>query len=168
MQTFLPYPDVMMSLRCLDRLRLGKQRVEAKQLIKSMVLEDTSLLQYLHPDAATRLVDNGSIMDVVAGGGGGWRNHPAREMWRGHIGALAIYHDSSILAWKSRGHVNNMPFLSTAGKHKLPAWFGREDFHASHRSNLLRKDPAWYGQFDWTEPTDLEYVWPSRELHKVP
>ena len=32
--------------------------------------------------------------------------------------------------------------------------------HASHRSNLLRKEPAHYTQFGWTEPPDLPYVWP--------
>jgi hypothetical protein len=36
---------------------------------------------------------------------------------------------------------------------------GREDFHESHRSNLLRKDPDHYYKFGWTEPTNLEYVW---------
>jgi hypothetical protein len=162
MQTFLPLPDVEKSLVCLDYRRLGKQRVETKQLIKSMVLEDPSLLQHLHADAVRRLVDNGSIHDLV-GGIKGWVNHPAREMWRGHIGALAIYHDCSIIAWKARGYKNNMPFLSAPGKHKMPVWFGDEEFHASHRSNLLRKDPIWYGKFGWQEPTDLEYIWPSRE-----
>jgi hypothetical protein len=34
--------------------------------------------------------------------------------------------------------------------------------HDSHRSNLLRKDPQWYGQFGWTVPDDLPYVWPVR------
>lgn len=32
--------------------------------------------------------------------------------------------------------------------------------HASHRSNLLRKEPEHYTQFGWTEPPDLAYVWP--------
>lgn len=32
--------------------------------------------------------------------------------------------------------------------------------HASHRSNLLRKEPEYYTQFGWTEPPDLPYVWP--------
>lgn len=42
----------------------------------------------------------------------------------------------------------------------LPTWLGNEDFHAAHRSNLLRKDHVWYGIFGWTEPDDLPYVWP--------
>ena len=160
MQTFLPLPDLMESLKSLDYRRLGKQRVEAMQLIKSMVLQEPELLEYLHSDARRRLSLpaewNPSEQKI------GWANHPAREMWRGHIGALAIYHDSSIVAWTIRGYKNTMPFLSAPGKHELPAWFGDEDFHASHRSNLLRKDPLWYDKFGWTEPTDLEYVWPSR------
>ena len=43
----------------------------------------------------------------------------------------------------------------------LPPWFGDEAFHRSHRSNLLRKEPQWYGQFGWTEPADLAYEWPD-------
>jgi hypothetical protein len=42
----------------------------------------------------------------------------------------------------------------------MPPWWGDPAFHASHRSNLLRKDPVWYGQFGWAEPPDLPYVWP--------
>ena len=41
-----------------------------------------------------------------------------------------------------------------------PKWLGNEAFHASHRSNLLRKDSIHYGQFGWTEPHNLPYVWP--------
>jgi hypothetical protein len=42
-----------------------------------------------------------------------------------------------------------------------PPWLGDERLHASHRSNLLRKDPEHYGQFEWTEPDDLPYWWPE-------
>ncbi|HEY5312264.1 MAG TPA: hypothetical protein VIK18_07080, partial [Pirellulales bacterium] len=41
-----------------------------------------------------------------------------------------------------------------------PPWLGSRKFHASHRSNLLRKKPAWYAQFGWKEPDNLPYVWP--------
>jgi hypothetical protein len=45
--------------------------------------------------------------------------------------------------------------------HELqPPWLGNESFHASHRSNLLRKNPAWYSKFGWSESDNLEYVWP--------
>lgn len=53
-----------------------------------------------------------------------------------------------------------LPGRFTAKDMKVPPWLGDERVHASHRSNLLRKDPVWYGQFDWTDnPTD-PYVWP--------
>ena len=41
----------------------------------------------------------------------------------------------------------------------LPDWVGDERLHKSHRSNLLRKDQEFYGQYDWNEPIDLEYYW---------
>jgi Pyrimidine dimer DNA glycosylase len=41
-----------------------------------------------------------------------------------------------------------------------PAWVGDETVHASHRSNLLRKDPLFYGRYGWAEPPDLPYAWP--------
>jgi len=50
----------------------------------------------------------------------------------------------------------------------LPLWLGNEELHASHRSNLLRKAPLWYGQFGWTEPDDLPYIWPVPTSHTSP
>lgn len=44
---------------------------------------------------------------------------------------------------------------------RFPAWWGDESVHASHRSNLLRKDPQFYSAFGWSEPHDLPYVWPE-------
>lgn len=47
------------------------------------------------------------------------------------------------------------------GEVVLPLWVGDPAFHASHRSNLLRKDSVFYGKFGWLEPHDLPYVWPK-------
>lgn len=138
MQTFLPYASFPNSLRVLDRARLGKQRVEAKQI-------------YL------------AITD-----GGAWQHHPAVRMWRGHLTALAVYGAFASLEWIRRGYRDNLlqwfwdrldcePLFAA----DMPAWLGRVDFHASHRSNLLRKNPEHYGRFGWTEPHDLPYVWPK-------
>ena len=41
----------------------------------------------------------------------------------------------------------------------LPLWFGNENFHASHISNLLRKNFEYYSQFGWKEDINLPYVW---------
>lgn len=141
MQTFLPYPSFTASALTLDSRRLGKQRVEAMQIIRAL--------------------------DV----GGGWANHPATKMWRGCRLALMLYHDVCIREWVRRGYTNNMHTLvfrspeSEVPPHietiPMPEWLGREDVHSSHRANLLRKDPEHYGQFGWTEQPQEGYVWPS-------
>jgi hypothetical protein len=41
-----------------------------------------------------------------------------------------------------------------------PPWLGDEGVHASHRSNLLRKDREFYSKYGWAESDDLPYVWP--------
>ena len=141
MQTFLPYPSFSESARCLDRVRLGNQRNEARIISRYLNRSD------------------------------GWGRHPAMKMWRGFSTALAWYGDAIIWEWVSRGYKNSMPLLSDytveenvlipANPVTLPPWLGDEPFHASHRSNLLRKDPDWYSQFNWKETETLGYVWPS-------
>ncbi len=131
MQTFLPYPSMGKSVRSLDYRRLGKQRVEAFQ-----------------------------ILNALAGKSKGWTNHPATRMWRGYEAALGWYKDLCIEEWIRRGYKNTMKMEESHRAIVMPEWLGREDIHASHRSNLLRKDPDFYGVLGWDEPHDLEYVWP--------
>ena len=135
MQTFLPYPDFRKSVKCLDRQRLGKQRVEAMQILKIVTGERTT---------------------------GGWINHPAVLMWKGYPAALRFYLKCCIEEWIFRGYNNTMeiPVIENEKDIKLPSWLGNERFHASHRSNLLRKDPLYYGKFGWTENETLGYMWP--------
>lgn len=131
MQTFLPYPSFIESAQCLDYRRLGKQRVEVKQLLSALR------------------------------NGGGWSNHPAAKMWRGYEPALAEYGNIVVNEWIRRGYKNNMPpFPVEHATPPMPPWFGDHDFHAAHRSNLLRKDPTYYSMFGWTEPNNLPYIWP--------
>ena len=64
--------------------------------------------------------------------------------------------------WMRRGFKNTMQFMesSNTGKYvPVPTWLGNEQFHASHRSNLLRKDFEYYSQFNWTENPESPYVW---------
>ena len=136
MQTFLPCADFRASARFLDRQRLGKQRVEAWQI-----------LQALHRTT------------------GGWRNHPAVRMWRGYDAALALYGIAMCREWRRRGYRDTLrvrfkPYVATDPLVCLPAWLGDEAFHRSHRSNLLRKAPDHYRPFWPTEADDLPYVWP--------
>lgn len=143
MQTFVPYADFAKSAQVLDLRRLGKQVIECQQIFKAIT--DPSY---------------------------GWQNHPAIKMWRGHEVALFHYADAMADEWEDRrgkqhgAHLNLLEYITDwnpamfAGGLVLPPWLGDERLHASHRSNLLRKDPAHYGQFGWTEPHDLPYVWP--------
>lgn len=150
MQTFLPYPDFAQSAKVLDNRRLGKQRVECLQILKA--LSDPKY---------------------------GWQNHPAVKMWRGWECTLMEYSVSICREWKDRGfkdtclgkldeiHYKKVPViehdvmnLQNGHNEFYTPWLGNLDFHASHRSNLLRKDPTWYGQFGWTEPNNLPYIWP--------
>ena len=141
MQTFLPYPDFAASARVLDRQRLGKQRMEAFQLL-----------------------------EVLRGvpGKTGWRNHPAALMWKGHENSLVQYGLAICDEWIGRGYKDTMrpriAALQDPGtRTRKPRWFGDPSFHAAHRGNLLRKDPVHYGQFGWTESPELPYLWPSAD-----
>lgn len=138
MQTFLPYADFRKTVKCLDYRRLGKQRVEAYQILK-----------------------------ILNGETNRWVNHPAVLMWRGYENALGLYMNHCILEWVNRGYNNNMRYSTiVASDIVLPSWFGDENFHASHRSNLLRKNFEYYSQFGWNETPELEYVWPVRKLNE--
>lgn len=90
-------------------------------------------------------------------------------MWRRHELALAHYGEVVCREWIERGYNDTLLPQFKAAYAWLadqcigltyPNWIGWSSFHSSHRSNLLRKDRAWYGQFGWQEPADLEYVWP--------
>ena len=139
MQTFLPYSNFKESAQCLDMKRLGKQRVEVLQLLNS----------FHKPDYK------------------GWKNHPAREMWRGHENALALYGMIVCEAWLERGYKDTCWAKINAYYDKskptiMPSWFGMQDLHTSHKSNLIRKNPIYYKEF-WPDiPDNIEYIWPTR------
>jgi len=138
MQTFLPHTSFDESAKVLDRQRLGKQRVEVLQLLRALNGETT-----------------------------GWRNHPACVMWRGYEVALANYGLAICKEWIRRGYKDtcfDKIFKYNNRIVSLPPWIGDNGFHASHRSNLLRKDPIHYGQFGWSEPNDLPYIWPIHNI----
>ena len=145
MQTFLPSPSFVCTALTLDPRRLGKQRVEALQILNALHRPDH-----------------------------GWRHHPAVKMWRGYEDALVTYGTiitrvwrhkrfrdtcmAQIRAYASDGVVRSQRSLGERGL--LPPWLGDRDFHLAHRSSLLRKDPGWYGRFFGDVPEDLPYVWP--------
>jgi len=132
-QTFLPYPSFEQSAKCLDYRRLGKQRVEAFQILNAL----------FNPNH-------------------GWRNHPAVKMWANHEVPLCVYMNVMIREWIRRGYRNTMECRTVhkASRERKPFWLGDEKFHSAHRAALLFKDSEWYGQFDWTEKPEIKYFWP--------
>jgi len=134
MQTFLPYRDFRKSAQCLDYRRLGKQRVEAKQIYTIVSGEKTT---------------------------GGWINHPAVVMWHGFPNLLAYYYNEMVDEWIGRGYNNSMKYIHVPPSVDEPLWLGDNKFHDSHKSNLLRKEPTFYAQYNWNVEPSLPYVWPK-------
>lgn len=137
MQTFLPYSDFVKSAEVLDTKRLGKQRVEVLQLLNS----------FHKPNYK------------------GWKNHPAREMWRGYENGLVEYGLAVCQVWKARGYKDTcyekiQAWQDSTKPTEFPSWIGREDIHQSHKSKLIQKAPEFYKPIWPGVPDNLEYVWP--------
>jgi hypothetical protein len=148
MQTFLPYADFAETARVLDPRRLGKQRVEALQVLRALTVP-----------------------------GYGWRHHPVVRMWRGYEEALTRYGLEICRQWCALGHRDTCAATLTVeyqeAKHTdiprdqavlaragaLPPWLGDPEVHRSHQSALVRKDPAYYRPLFPDVSDDLPYVW---------
>jgi hypothetical protein len=135
LQTFLPYSDFVASIKCLDDKRLGKQRVEAMQIL--------NILTGKNATAA-------------------WKNHPAVRMWKGYEEALKWYHNLSIDEWIHRGKNNTIKTIPTAFEKMIfPSWTFDPRLLISHRCNLLRKDFDHYVKsFGDKYDVDAPYWWP--------
>ena len=147
MQTFLPYASFRKTASVLDNRRLGKQRVEAMQIMQCLMVKETR-----------------------------WKNHPAVKMWKGYECALLHYALAICSEWKSRGYRDTVMDKSiaiyrnafpngTIGARpgRYPHWFRSKAFHKAHRSNLLRKDFVYYSKYFKDVDASLPYVWPSNE-----
>ncbi|MEW1952231.1 MSMEG_6728 family protein [Terrabacter sp. NPDC080008] len=150
MQTFVPYADFAETARVLDTKRLGKQRVEVIQIVRALTVP-----------------------------GYAWASHPAVLMWKGYEEALGSYGLAMCAEWLQRGFgdtcaatiatdlaavgvdgLRSYAELAEAGD--LPPWLFDESVQLSHRSSLVRKDPAHYAAAFPEAPPDLPYVWPVR------
>lgn len=155
MQTFLPYADFAQSARALDAKRLGKQRVEALQIVRALTRP-----------------------------GYGWANHPAVLMWKGYEEALGRYGLTCCEVWTDLGFDDTCALTiatdlrgagvdrirsqeALAAADALPPWLGQEVLHRSHRAALVRKDAAYYRPLFPQVPDDLPYHWPVRSAAAV-
>lgn len=140
----MPYADFVTTAQVLDYRRLGKQRVETLQ-----------------------------ILNTLLGISQGWQNHPAVKMWSGHESLLVDYGIAMCDEWIARGYkdtcrqkiadLGNL-IVREEREESRPSWFGDSDFHVSHQSNLIRKDPIYYSPIFDGVPSDLPYVWPAAGL----
>jgi predicted DNA-binding transcriptional regulator AlpA len=137
MQTFLVSHQYQKTAQSLDNKRLGKQRVEAYQILRALL-----------------------------GHSNGWVNHPATKMWQGHEASLAVYGYTMCEVWKEKGFADSLQntfdkalqTLNTKERHK-PWWAWNDLFVLSHQSNLVRKDPLFYSLL-FDVPNNIPYVWP--------
>lgn len=125
--TFIVSDDYETTARLLDYKRLGKQRVEAMQIINVLEREE-----------------RGEINK-------GWKNHPATKMWRGNVNQLKKYTNVMITEWIRRGYKNTMKFYSidetdveSENETDVP-WFVKwKPLQYSHMASLVRKDRDFY------------------------
>lgn len=86
-------------------------------------------------------------------------------MWKGYEASLVKYGIAICDEWIIRGYKDTCKdkiklFYNYFGEQEVkPGWLGNEEFHDSHKSNLLRKFPEHYGKFGWKVSNDLSYVW---------
>lgn len=174
MQTFLPFPSFSESASVLDDKRLGKQRVECKQILQALQRGKYTCKHcgYCDPGPCP---DRCSVNVVHSWRLTAWKNHPAVKMWEPvnihTIPCLAVYGIKMCREWKSRGYKDTLEewfrqFVNSDLSWELgkPSWIGDESFHRSHRSNLLRKLPEHYAPlFESDLSPDLPYVWPTNE-----
>ena len=140
MQTFMTHDNYVDTAKSLDTKRLGKQRVEAYQILKAL---------------------RGDYDKT-----GAWVNHPATVMWRNHQYELALYGLTISVEFYERGfdgYSMMMKFtdicndLQSGNRESYPWWVTNELLLTTHQSNLMRKDSSYYA-FD--VPANIPYVWP--------
>lgn len=176
--TFLVCEDFEASAKELDNKRLGKQRVEAFQILNILkTLEHISGLEGLTVDEIpsvdtdpTKAKRKAFVKQMRAAfmkrhperkRPPGWWSHPAVFLWIGHRPELEHYLGVHIREWVRRGFKNTMIIPDDQCRKTLyyPSWVSSAAFHKSHRQSLFRKAPELYPQFA-SEGDFVDYVWP--------
>lgn len=159
-------------IKILDNKRLGKQRLEAKQIL--------NILEYY---------DKHGIFPNT-----GWIHHKIVKIWMGHTYALKVYFNKVIYYWKERGFQNSYDYYDVdeescpiipckfdgktalfeqqANSMTFPLWYSYPPYYLSQRAALLMKDREYYlGQQLLTpevEPYLLKgYLWPCDHGDKI-
>lgn len=150
MQTFLPVPDFKECARILDKKRVWKQVIEAKTILNTL----------------KRCRESGNGNQKFGScplSPAPWSNHPVTRMWRWHEGLLTIYYNTFLRECINERQIRVKAYseiILPSTVYPLPSWMSDERVYSSHRSNLLRKDPIYYGKFGWKEDDSQKYFWP--------
>jgi hypothetical protein len=162
MQTFLPYESFTESAKVLDNRRLNKQIVECKQILLANLCGPYQSRELTTSAWKSCTYEEFMSTPKINTRKTPWYNHPATKIWRSFENQLCYYAIFCCYEATNRGIKVTLKkfFENTYGighNFGYPPIIGYEPFHASHRSNLKRKDPVYYAAF--TEPTNLPYIW---------
>jgi hypothetical protein len=138
----MPYSSFSETAKSLDYRRLGKQRVETKQILQCLLGQ----------------------------GSQGWSNHPIVEAWRGFEEGLTVYGLYICGEWRDRGYEDSLfgyfqaqrLILRAGGRHMtvFPSWTKNPEVNTAYQRVLTWKEPEHYEEvFDRVQLTDPEFPW---------
>jgi hypothetical protein len=167
-------PEVFIpTVSCLDYRRLGKQRVECLQILKT-INTGAVRCKWCHQGVLLCICEQGRRQFETEPTP--WFNHPAVRMWRGYPTGLVTYAQAVCTEWKHRGYrdsceqkILDLYYKRYQTQQSRPAavwpgWVGSpailERVCSSHRAALLAKDFEFYRKFGWSETPAINYYWP--------
>lgn len=149
--TFLVTDDFPANATFLDSKRLGKQRLEAKQIINALEK------------------------------GGGWANHPIVGCWANYVSCLKYYYNCILAEWTRRGYQNTMlayTDLPPPAEIIYPPWVSEPRVQYAMMSQLIQKNGDYYSVESLTplispellthfkslpeEYLSYGYIWPTK------
>jgi len=133
--TFVPYPDLALSLGILVKEHVAKQREDAWKLYNTLKTKKK-----------------------------GWDQLKICRMWEGYLPCLAWYYNVAHANCNRRMVPvgSHKPIDTSAMIINFPSWFGNQKLHQSHRSNLValydEYETLWFGAA--RTPKNLPFYWP--------
>lgn len=186
MKTFLVDRDFQKSAKMLDNKRLGKQRVEAYQLLRiiRILRKFHEFFSIPHPKTRDQFLYNIDLYikqsyiefyfdvndninyRVSLNKKLGFARHPEVWSWYHHPDSLKHYINCHIEQWIERGFKNTMDIYQDVENSDRPKWTFDEKIFINHKQSLLkkeieRKEKDWYINL-WPNIGQFdEYIWPD-------
>eukprot|EP01080_Neovahlkampfia_damariscottae_P001350 gene1350-11432_t len=156
--------------QALDSKRLGKQRVEAMQIL-NILLKRARIDGKMYTEEETKqlLKENTSknwpfeiprekVQKKIIKPS--WSNHPVTTLWKDHVEALKLYYNCIVEEWIERKYNNNLEleFIDETTL-DIPPFLNNEEFMIVQRRNMIRKNQEFYSKiFGDLEEKD-GYMW---------